>query len=370
MSGAPDVAVVGAGIVGCATAAFLAEAGASVRLYERDGVAAAASGRNSGVLQHPMDKALVGLYEGSLALYLTLGPAFPLPADPAGILVVSDSPEALRADADDLAARFPELAPEWLEGDALKAAEPGLRDGLFAYRLATGRPVPPAAAAQGWAARAGRAGAELRTGAAVEAVRLSHGRVEGVTAGGRTEAAGAVVVAAGPWTAPLVDPSGGWRPIAPLWGVNLELRLDDPPRHVIEEAGVKALTSAEDVPEAVFSMVTAGGVSAVGSTFLAAEPDPEAFVRPLMERGARFLPALAGARPESSRACPRPQSADGRPLLGPVPDVEGLYVASGHGAWGISLGPASARLVADAVLGGEPPLPAELAAARFGAIRS
>jgi glycine/D-amino acid oxidase-like deaminating enzyme len=52
-----DFGVIGGGIVGCALAAFLAEGGASVVLYERDEIAAAASGRNSGVLQHPFDAA-------------------------------------------------------------------------------------------------------------------------------------------------------------------------------------------------------------------------------------------------------------------------------------------------------------------------
>src|SRR5688572_19284415 len=274
--GSPDVAVVGAGIVGCATAAFLAEAGARVRLYERDDVAAAASGRNSGVLQHPLDEALVGLYEGSLALYLALGPGFPLAAEPAGTLVVAEDGDLLRPDAQGLAERFPELAPEWLEGADLKAAEPALGDGLFACRLATGRPVPPAAAAQGYAARARAAGAELRIGEPVERVAVRDGRVEGVAAGGGIEPAGAVVVAAGPWTAELVDPTGGWRPVVALWGVNVELRLPEPPRHVVEEAGVEALTAPGGAPPSLFSIVTAGGVSAVGSTFLPEEPDPAA----------------------------------------------------------------------------------------------
>ena len=70
---APDVAIAGGGIAGTALAALLAEAGASVRLYERAAIAAAASGRNSGVLQHPLDEALVAVHERSLALYETLG---------------------------------------------------------------------------------------------------------------------------------------------------------------------------------------------------------------------------------------------------------------------------------------------------------
>jgi glycine/D-amino acid oxidase-like deaminating enzyme len=59
-------------------------------------------------------------------------------------------------------------------------------------------------------------------------------------------------------------------------------------------------------------------------------------------------------------------SADGRPLLGPLAGAEGLFVAAGHGPWGISLGPGSARLVADAVLGRPTAIAPELAAARFG----
>ena len=67
------------------------------------------------------------------------------------------------------------------------------------------------------------------------------------------------------------------------------------------------------------------------------------------------------------RACARPLSADGRPLLGPVPGVDGLYLLTGHGPWGITLGPGSARVVAEVVLGGPDRIPAELSAARFGA---
>ena len=354
---APDVAVVGGGIVGTALAALLAEAGASVRLYEREGIAAAASGRNSGALQHPMDEPLVAAYEASLALYRELGHGFELPEEPVGVLVLSEDGDALERDRAELAARFPELAPEFLDGDELRAAEPAAGEGLFGYRLATGRPVPPAAATTAFAARAREAGAELRVGATVE-------RVDGgVVIEGRAEPAGAVVLAAGPWTSALL---GGDGPpaIAPLWGVNVEVRLPEPPRSVMEQAGVEALVGAGGGPGTIFSVVTAGGVSAVGSTFVADEPDPIAQAPLLLERGARYLPALAGVREFSARACPRPQSLDGRPLLGRL--REDLFVAAGHGPWGISLGPGSAALVARAILHDGAIAP-ELAADRFGA---
>jgi glycine/D-amino acid oxidase-like deaminating enzyme len=81
------------------------------------------------------------------------------------------------------------------------------------------------------------------------------------------------------------------------------------------------------------------------------------------------VPAVAGAPTERVRMCARPLSFDGRPLVGEVPGVEGLWIAAGHGPWGISTGPATARLVADRLLGRRAPIPVELDPARFAAPR-
>ena len=242
--------VIGGGIAGCSVAALLAEGGADVTLYERDEIAAGASGRNSGLLQHPMDEPLVPLYEASLELYATLD-GFELPPEPVGTLVVSGDGAALSPDVDAAAARFPELRPEWLEGAALATEEPALGDGLYAYRLHTGRPVPPAAATRAWAERARRAGAEIVVGA--EATVAQH-------------PADVVIVAAGPWT-PHALGAPGWRPVGPLWGVVAQVALATPPRHAIEQAGVEALTDPDNSHDSLFSIVTLNDASAVGSTF-------------------------------------------------------------------------------------------------------
>ncbi len=140
------------------------------------------------------------------------------------------------------------------------------------------------------------------------------------------------------------------------------MTLANPPRHTIEEAGVKDLTRPGGGPPSLFSIVTVGGVSGVGSTFTREQQDPSGIAPLLVERGARYVPALKDARVEGVRACARPLSTDGRPLLGATDD--GVYLLTGHGAWGISLGPGSAQLVADAVLNGGEIAP-ELRAARF-----
>jgi len=337
--------VIGAGIVGCALAAFLAEAGASVLLVERDDVGAAASGRNSGIIQHPMDAALVPLFEASLEHYRELGQhGFELAAEPAGVLVLAEHEHALAAQLEALRA-FPELRAQALAPGEPAALEPAVAPRLAGVRLQTGYPVGPAAATRAFADRARAAGAQLVTGADAALAP------DGLTVGGVRRPAGAVALAAGPWAPELLDPSGRWRPIAPLWGVVADVRLEAPPRHALEEGGIEELVARRGEPPPLFSLVTAGAASALGSTFLHERPDPEVVAPLLRERGARFVPALAGTPTGAVRACARPLSVDGLPLLGRAPGRENVFVAAGHGPWGISLGPASASIVADLMLG-------------------
>jgi D-amino-acid dehydrogenase len=370
-AGSGEIAIVGGGIAGCASAALLAEAGASVVLFERDEIGAAASGRNSGAIQHPFDPELTGLHWETLELYRALAvelpESFALPGEPSGLLVLSPDERLVAEMAAALAAEVPELAPSALTPPELARAEPLVAGGLAACRLETAYTIPPAAATAAFAALAELRGARIETGCDAE-LWVEQGRACGVIVRGRREPAGSVLVAAGPWTPWLLD--GLARvPIDPVWGVTVRVELPHAPRHVLEQAGVEIADpsasavlpeggSAADVPS-LFSLVSAEGESTLGSTFLPSAPDPDALAEPLRKRAAAFVPALREASVLGTRVCPRPQSADGRPLVGPVPGVDGLYVVAGHGPWGISIGPASARLVSDAILGRAPdPAPA------------
>jgi D-hydroxyproline dehydrogenase subunit beta len=306
-----DVLVVGAGIVGCTAAALLAEAGAEVTVLDRAGVAAGASGRNSGVLQHPLDPALGALHAETLTLQRQV---LELPADPDGILLLgATSAEGLP----------PELHAEVLE-DA-HAAEPAVRRGIPAVRVATGHVVGPRAATEAWAARARAAGARFARG------EWREGRA---LAGGRALAPARVLLATGAWT-----PG-----IAPLWGVTVRISVRS--AHVLEDAG--AVAAVDGAGGEAFTLC--GDV--LGSSASPAEPDPGAVARRLAGLATPFVGPvdLTGA----PRACPRPHSPDGLPLVGRV--GERTWVCAGHGAWGISIGPATARMAVDALLGrGDPP---------------
>jgi D-amino-acid dehydrogenase len=374
----PDVVIVGGGIVGASAAAFLAEAGARVVLVERERIGAAASGRNSGFIQDPFDSTLAGLHAESLAEYRRLGEAtrgtdrhFALPDEPSGLLMVSMDPVGTQQIARDLAALVPHLDPIFLSGTELHHLEPALAPDVVACRLGIGYPVRPASAVEAYAALAEQRGAELVVGAAAT-LTIAGDRVTGVDVAGRTIGAETVIVAAGPWTPALLEPRGTWRPIVPIWGVIVEVELEHPPAHVLEESentmSIEPPTSGEvDMGEVVFSLITAAGRSSVGSTFLRERPDVEAYRRGLIEHGARFVPAVASAPILGTRLCPRPVSRDGRPLVGPVPWLRGAIVAAGHGPWGISTGPATGRMAADLALGRQPSIPAALSPGRFGA---
>lgn len=378
-----DVVVVGGGIVGVAAAAFLGEAGARVVLVEREGLASGASGANSGIVQHPFDPVLAELYRETLALYRQLAariPDFPFPAEPAGMLFVSHGESAARNQARMISDAFPEIETEVVGDDDLLRLEPAMAPGTWACWARIGFPVAPGASTYAYATLAESRGVSIRQGRSAT-LALDGARVVGVHLGDTMIPAGAVLAAAGPWTAPLIDPTGDWRPISPLWGVVVEAGLAAPPRLILEEAGIESTigvpqhvalepptspTEAPD-PDAVdFSLVPLPGASVIGSTFLHQEPDQRGWVEPILARATRYVPAVEDAPIQGYRACARPLSADGRPLIGTVPGLDGLFVCAGHGPWGISTGPASARLIADLVLGRDPRIPPELSSSRFG----
>ena len=305
-----DVAVIGAGIIGCSAAAFLAEGGLDVVVCDRTGIAAGASGRNSGVIQHPIDGPLAGLFAAALPLHREV---LDLARPPDGILMLgATSAEGLPD----------EVRPEVVE-DASRI-EPAVRPGIPAVRADTGWVVGPSAVTHAWAGRARAAGARF-------------------VVTDTPPPADRTLVATGAWT------DG----VTPLYGVTAQ--IDVRSGHVLEEAGTNA--AVEGAGGELFTLV--GDV--LGSSASLEEPDPDAVARRLAARAERFIGEI---RLLGTRFCPRPLSPDGLPLVGALDDR--TYVCAGHGPWGISVGPATARMVADLLLHGTAP-PPELAPRRAAA---
>jgi len=198
-------------------------------------------------------------------------------------------------------------------------------------------------------AAAGRKVTLVRAGA--DRLIVENGRVAGVAAGADVHRAGSVIIAGGAWTPALAGPLGVAIAVAPQRGQIIHLQVaeratgDWPVVHAFHDHYIVSWAGGR---------VVAGATRETGSGF-----DPRvtaAGVHEVLGEALRVAPGLAGAGMLETRVGLRPLSADGLPILGPIPGVAGAYVATGHGPSGLTLGPYSAALVSELVLGRAPAL--------------
>ena len=175
----------------------------------------------------------------------------------------------------------------------------------------------------------------------------------GVVGGVRTEngAIGAdrVALAGGAWTPELADAFGVSLPVQPLKGQIVHLRL----------AATDSSTWSIVQPVLGFYLVPwpDGRVACGGTMEAEAGFDHRVTadgVLQLLRECLRTAPGLAQAEVLEVRVGSRPASVDGLPLAGPVPGWSNAFVATGHGAEGLLLGPLTARFTAALVLGRPP----------------
>jgi D-amino-acid dehydrogenase len=77
-------------------------------------------------------------------------------------------------------------------------------------------------------------------------------------------------------------------------------------------------------------------------------------VRAVLDEALRVAPGLANAEVREVRVGLRPLTPDTLPVLGPVPGLRGVFLVTGHGPTGLTLGPYSAKVVAAQMLGTAP----------------
>jgi len=194
---------------------------------------------------------------------------------------------------------------------------------------------------------------------------VEGGRAVGIATGAEVHRAGSVIIAGGAWTPELAGPLGVTIAVAPQRGQIIHLQVpgcatgDWPVVHAFHDHYIVSWAGGR---------VVAGATRETGSGF-----DPRvtaAGVHEVLGEALRVAPGLAGAAMLETRVGLRPLSADGLPVVGPVPGVVGAYVATGHGPSGLTLGPYSAALVTELVLGRAPALDlTPFRADRFAAAR-
>lgn len=100
------------------------------------------------------------------------------------------------------------------------------------------------------------------------------------------------------------------------------------------------------------SRVVAGATRETGSGFT--PHTTSAGVRDVLAEALRVAPGLAGAEIREIRVGLRPLTPDTLPVLGTVPGVAGVFLVTGHGPTGLTLGPYSGKIVAALMLGKTP----------------
>jgi D-amino-acid dehydrogenase len=245
----------------------------------------------------------------------------------------------------ELAARF-NIANVPLDGAAAHALEPSLKP-VFRHAVHWTGAVSvsnPLGVTRAYADRFAALGGLAFTGDA-RTLHRTDGSWRVDTSAGPLDA-GEVVVALGPWAPDLLKPLGIDLPLAVKRGYHWHYRprgnaglsrpiLDSDNGYCITpmEQGIRLTTGAE------FARRDAA-------------PTPEQFDRVLPR--ARELFDLGDAVEPKPWMGSRPCFADSRPVISRAPGQSGLWLAYGHGHWGLSLGPATGRLLAEMMTGATP----------------
>jgi glycine/D-amino acid oxidase-like deaminating enzyme len=352
-----DIVVIGAGVVGSAIAFQLSRRRAGrVVVLDKGDVASGGSGRSSALVRmhysHPPE---VALAKASYDIFVAWPDIIGLPTHfrKTGFirLVPEGEIERLRRNvemhrAHGVAAwvldreELREIAPAWDFSDVSAAAyEPdsGYGDG--------------AGVAGDFLMRAREAGVEYRPGTKVEALRVESGRVRGVVVPDGVVEAPQVVVATGPWCRPLLAAVGFDPPIESEFH-EVAFVKNPPGLESIGPAGI-------DSPTETYFRRETGGLTLIGDFYGKRGVDPDAIaagvsqegILRLVERAARRIPALADAGLFRGVTGCYDMSPDARPLIGPVPGVEGLHLVAGFSGMGFKISPAVGVVMAELLTG-------------------
>ena len=252
-----------------------------------------------------------------------------------GVLVLCRTEHALEEEAALVdPARALGLHAEVLDRKGIERLEPEMRiEALGAVRIAEDCNVEPRVLMDALQARCAAAGVEFRWGYEVRDLR-------------ELVEAGEVVLCAGAWSPPLARQLGLRLPMQPGKGYSLTLER---PRRSPRACAV--------LSEARVSMSPMNGALRFGGTMELAGLDES--INPIRVRGIidavqRYFPDFraqdfAGIQPWRGL---RPCTPDGLPYVGRSARVPNLVVATGHAMMGVSLGPVTGKLVADALQGG------------------
>lgn len=355
------IVVIGAGILGASAAWHLAREGHSVTVLdaEHPGKATMAG---AGIVCPWATKAAVqdeewyALYAAGARYYaqlvadLSAGGETQLGYRKVGALVVADDAAEFDAAGERLARRTAE-APESGGFERLSAAAarelfPPLRGNLDAWHIPGAARVDARLLAAAMLRRAVAAGAQIVADLATleqagDGIRVRDGQ-------GREVPADRVILTGGAWASRALAPLGLAHPVVPQKGQIVHLGLpgiDTSRWPVLLPMASHYLLAFDD------SRVVIGATREEGSGFdtrVTAGGQAE-----VLNAALHWAPGLRDAVHIETRVGLRPAPPTIRPILGPAPRIEGLFLGNGLGAGGLTIGPWAGRQLARLATGAE-----------------
>jgi gamma-glutamylputrescine oxidase len=340
-----DVAVIGAGITGCACAAALAGEGRRVRVYDQRGVGEGASGRNGGfalrgaAARYDVARETYGADEARELWQRTeqavdrvealAGDAF---TRTGSLRLAADAEERVDIRAEYEALRDDGFAVDWR--DELSHLRPDFRGAIF---HPTDGSLQPARFVQRLADRAAGAGVEV----------VDHHRVESL---GELEAEQVVIATdgCGRGLLPELDEA--------LWPARGQVIATAPLPERLFECPHYARQGFDYWQQLADGRIVLGGFR--DFSILTEMTDEETTTQPIQDALDAFLAELLGELPEITHrwAGIFGLTQDLLPLVGPLPGHDGVWVAAGYSGHGNVFGVLCGELVANAVLGRDDPL--------------
>ena len=357
-----DVVVIGGGVNGTSIAMHLARMGAGkIQLVERGHLASGATGRSGAMVrEHYLHPTLV-------KMAIEAGQVFRNFADVIGgdarftktgrLLLFGEKDEpAARANVEmnrELGVNIHTLTPTETSEMVPQLKTDGIVLGV--YEPEAGH-ADPMATTYAYAAAAERQGASIRTGCAVESIKVAGGRVVGVETEDGLIETNTVVAATGPWSNKLAVPLGETLPLTPIRVQMVHLRR--PP-------SLESFTTIViDYTTGMYVRMNAGFKSLVGGESkkdLSEVVNPDGYglnadhdtITRYWDRAKSRIPEFTAATPMGGYGSIYDMAPDGNPILDRSQVVDGLYWAVGFSGHGFKLSPVVGRMVAEFVVHGE-----------------
>jgi D-amino-acid dehydrogenase len=268
-----------------------------------------------------------------------------------GLLYVYRDPvllESYRATNELTAAEFNESARH-LDGQQLVEFEPGVKNDLAgAWFFEHDAHLRPDRLIASWRSRLEADGVRFIEGCTLTSLEVTDGRVRAAGTSGETISADTFVIATGAWTPQLEHLLGLRIPIEP--GKGYSLIVPRPPHSprvpIIFPEHRVAITPFEAGMRIGSTMEFAGYDESIrparlkqltdGASHYMRDPIPNSFTDPWYGW--------------------RPMTYDSTPVIGRCPGRSNVFLATGHNMLGLSMAPATGRLVSELIMGSEPHL--------------